>query len=188
MAQNQTESDARTETERFDEDVSAAGLIEGDRIDRNLVARHPDQVGSPIRRTTPDEDPFPDIQLVAVTATDRMHDVHHALLLDPETGTFIRASRTDRQQAMNQAEADWKVRDIGSKIVVEEVSDLERPENEQGQEAHDYVQEWIEIVFDEIRHTGGDPSIQDELELTGTTLKLADYDGRKAYATISLED
>lgn len=188
MAQNQTDSDARTDTDRFDDEVSADDLIEGDRIDKRLVARHPDQLGSPIRRSMPNEDDEPDTQLVVVTALNRMDDVHSALLFDPETELFIRASRHDSQQAWNQKEADWKVRDIGTKVIVEEVHELERPEEEKDQAAEEYAQEWVEILFDEIRYTGGDPDMRDERELDGRTLKLNDYDGRKVLATISLED
>jgi hypothetical protein len=188
MAQNTTTSDARTETERFDGAVSAADLIEGDRLDKRLVARHPSQLGEPIQPTMPEKDDHPDTQFVLVTALDRMADVHSALLYDPETELFIRAGRHGSQQAWTQAEADWTVRDVGSKPIVEEVHDLERPENEQDQDAHEYVQEWVEILFDDIRYTDGDTDMQDERELDGTTLKLNDYDGRKTLATITLED
>lgn len=188
MAQNETATADRIDTKRFDETVSTTDLIEGDRIDKRLVARHPSQLGDPIRRSMPNEPDEPATQLVVVTALNNMDDVHSALLFDPETETFIRASRHDSQQAWTQAETDWKVRDLGKTVKVEEVHDLERPENEWDQDEHEYVQEWVEILFDDVRYTGGDTDMQDERELDGTTLKLNDYDGRKTLATISLED
>lgn len=187
MVKNETTDDSRTETKRFEGDVSAADLIEGDRIDKRLVARHPDQLGAPIRSAPPEADEEnPDAQFVVVTGINRMNDVHSALLFDPDTETFLRASRHDSQQAWTQAEDDWKVRETGTKVVVDEVHDLERPEQEQDEDAHEYVQGWVEILFDEIRYSGGDPDLQDERELDGTTLKLNDHDGRKTLATITL--
>jgi len=189
MVQNTATDDGRAETKRFDTEVIADDLIEGDRIEPKLVAQHPDQLGAPLRRTPPEADEKnPAAQLVTVTALNTMDDVHSAILFDPETEMFLRAGRHDSQQAWNQKEADWKVRDIGTKVVVEEVHELERPEEEQDQDAEEYAQEWVEMLFDGIRYTGGDPDMRDERELDGSTLKLNDCDGRKVLATLSLED
>lgn len=189
MAQNTATDDGRTESKRFDTEVSAVDLIEGDRIEPKLVARHPEQLGAPIQRAPPEADEEnPSTQLVAVTAIDTMDDVHSAILFDPDAEMFLRAGRHDSQQAWSQKEPDWKVRDIGTEVAVEEVHELERPEEEQDQAAEEYVQEWVEILFDDIRYSGGDSDMRDERELDGSTLKLNDYDGRKTLATISLED
>jgi hypothetical protein len=186
MAQNATaDDDAQRETERFDENVSGDELIEGDRIATELVAHHVDQLGSAIQYD-PHGD-LPDAQLIRVTATRSLDDVHSAILLDPETETLVRASRHDSQQAWSQKEADWTVRGVGTTVAVEEVHDLERPDNETDETEQQYVQTWAEILFDDVRVTGGDRDTHDEMELDGTTLKLRDHDGRKALATISLE-
>lgn len=188
IANESNTRDGRTETERFTDDVDAAALIEGDQIDKRLVARHPSQLGDPIQRTPPNHDDYPDTQLVVVTELDSMHDTHTAILYDPDAEMFVRAGRHDSQQAWTQAEADWTVREVGTEVVVDEVHDLERPEEERDQDADAYVQEWVEILFDDVRHSGGDPDIRDERELDGRTLVLNDYDGRKTLATISLSD
>jgi hypothetical protein len=184
MAQNTTpDDDAQREPTRFDEDVNGDDLIEGDRIDKQLVAHHVDQLGSAIDS----HGDCPDAQLVRVTATRSLDDVHSAILLDPETETFIRASRHDSQQAWTQKEADWKVRGLGTTVAVDEVHQLERRDDETDETEQQFVQHWAEILFDDVRFTGGDRDTHDQMELDGTTLKLRDADGRKALATISLE-
>jgi hypothetical protein len=185
MVQNATADDAQREPTRFDEDVNGDDLIEGNRIARDLVAHHVDQLGSAIQYD-PHGD-LPDAQLVRVTPTSSFDDVHSAILLDPETETFVRASRHDSQQAWTQKEADWKVRGVGTTVAVDEVQDLERPADETDETEQQFVQHWAEILFDDVRFTGGDRDTHDQMELDGTTLKLRDHDGRKAMATISLE-
>lgn len=187
MAQQATADGGRTETKRFETDVDVDDLIEGDRIDRTLVAPHLDMVGDPLRRTLPNVEDDPDAQLAVATPTSRISDVHHALLLDPESGTYVRASRTDRQQAMSQREADWTVHGVGSEIVVEAVDDVERPEGEREDDAEAYVQDWIDIVFGDL--AAGYDDYEDERRLTSSaTLEVEDFDGRKAVATISLAE
>ena len=187
MAQNPTtDDDAQRGTTRFDEDVSGDELIEGDRIATGLVAHHVDQLGDSIGYD-PHGD-LPGAQLVRVTATRSLDDVHSAILLDPETETFIRASHHDSQQAWTQKEADWTVRGVGTTVAVDEVHDLKRPDSETDETEQQYVQTWAEILFDDVRYTGGDRDCKDEMELDGSTLKLRDYDGRTAVATISLVD
>lgn len=188
MADQTDADDGRTDTKRFSDDVDASDLIEGDRIAPKLVARDTMQLGKPLyRQSSPDEPDEPDTQLVQVTATRDMDDTHTAILLDPETDTFIRAGRHDSQAAWSQKEADWKVRDIGSEVVVDEVTDLERPKDEQDDDAERYAQEWVSTIFDEIRYTGGDDDFHDERRVEGTGLHLRDYDGRELWANISLE-
>jgi hypothetical protein len=182
MADN-TDADARTEREptRFDDEIDAETFVVDDRISRHLVGRHPDEIGSPRQHQGPD------IQLVTVTAVDRYDDVHSAVLYDPDRELFVRASRHARNQAMTQAEADWTVRGVGTEVVVEEVAELERPDNEQDESAAEYAQHWVEILFDDISYGGGEGDSHDEMELSGSTLTLRDYDGRELWATISLE-
>ena len=188
MARTAITDGGRTESKRFADDVSLADAIEGDRIDTQLVARHHDHLGAPIQPAHPQADyENPDTQLVRVTDIDGMDDVHSAILFDPDTETFARASRHDSQQAWTQKEADWKVRDVGSEVVVDEVHELERPKEKWDEPASEYAEEWVEIIFDDIRYTGGDPEFRDERRLDGTALELRDGEGRKLLASISLE-
>lgn len=181
---NETQTDdGRTETKRFSDDVDASELIEGDRIDKRLVARTMGQLGQPI---TSQRD-APETQLVAITQLDRMNDVHSAILADPETGTILRAGRHDSNQAWSQKEADWKVREIGTGIAVEEVHELELTSNDDPTEDDaEYIEGWAEIVLGDAAK--GHDDYSDECELDGRTLRLRDVDGRRALATISLNE
>jgi len=173
-------------TERHNTEVTAGEVEQGDTIATELVAPDAKVLGKPLHNVSGNRDE-PDTQLTVVTQNRELADLHSALLLDPETETFMRASHMDRNQAWTQAEADWTVKEMGKEITVEEVHELSRPEEEQDEGRKEYVQTWVEILFDEIRYTGGDRDLQDELELQGSTLKMRDFDGRKAVATISLE-
>lgn len=173
----------RTETKRHEATVNGTDVIKGDRISKALVAKVPGQLG---QRINPHED-GPETQLVAVTEIHNYDDVHSALLLDPDTETWIRASRHDSQQAWSQAEADWTVKAVGNEIVVTDGDVDERPDDEQDVPESQYMKDWVDILFDELR--GGHFDISDERKLNGTGLKLYDpYGGRKGYATIELED
>jgi len=179
--------DGRTETKRFVDDVSGEELIVGDRIDTRLVARTFGQLGTRIKPSHPNEEPEPKTQLVQITRTNDMDDVHRALLADTETGTIIRAGRHDSQSAWSQKEADWKVYEIGTSVTVDEDVDLtvaeqdDDPEDEQK-----YVQHWVDIVIEDTAN--GHDDYNDERALVGgPTLKLRDMDGREAYAPITLE-
>jgi len=175
-------------SERHSTEVTADALETGDRISTKLVAPDATLFGRPLQNPPEANDgDEPDTQLVRVTQTDRMDDVHSAILLDPETQTFIRAGRHDSQSAWSQAEADWSVKEIGEDIIVEEVHELSRPDDEQDEGREEYVQTWANILFDEIRYFSGDQDLQDELETQGTTLTMSDFDGRKAVASVTLE-
>lgn len=187
MAQN-TAAEKRTDTKRFDEDVSGDDLIEGDRIDKRLVARTFGQLGNQIKPSHPESEPEPKTQLVAITAINSMDDTHTALLADTDTGTIIRASRHDSQSAWSQKEEDWKVREVGTSISVDEVHELELPEGDDMPDGEmEWVQEWADIVIVDLANGYND--YNDERSLSGrSTLKLRDGDGREALATISLEE
>ncbi len=180
MAQNTT-ADDRTDTKCFENTVTGDELIEGDRISKRLVAQSLGQLGQPWQ---PDG---PETQLVTVTDINSMDDTHTALIADPESGALFRAGRHDRQQAVSQKEADWKVRDIGTTIVVETVHELELASSDDPvDDEAEYIEEWAQLLFDDARNGYDDYS--DERKLNGRTLTLRDVDGRKAMATISLED
>ena len=186
MAQN-TAAEGRTDTKRFDEDVSGDELIEGDRIDKRLVARTMGQLGQQIKPSHPEGEPEPKTQLVAITEINRMDDVHSALLADTETGTIIRASRHDSSSAWSQKEADWKVHDIGTEAVVEEVHELQLGDSDEPvDDEKKYVSGWIDIVIGDA--AVGYDDYEDERKLDGRTLIISDFDGRKAIATISLDN
>jgi hypothetical protein len=183
MAQNGT---ARTETNRFVTNVSGDKLIEGDRIDKRLVARTPEQYGEPLNRTTPDQADYPETQLVTVTAINRMDDAHCALLVDPDTRTFVVATRHDSQSAWTQQEADWTVRKVGSEMAVTDGDVQDRPEDEQDQTETEYMATWLDVLAGDWKR--GNFDYQESRKMTSTnTIKLNDHDGRKGFATIKLE-
>jgi len=175
-------------SERHETTVTTEELESGDRISTKLVAPDATLFGRPLQNPPEaNKGDEPDTQLVRVTQIDRMDDVHSAVLLDPETETFIRAGRHDSQSAWSQGEADWSVKEMGKDITIEEVHELSRPEDEQDEGRKGYVQTWANILFDEIRFNGGDRDLKDDLELQGPTLSMGDFDGRKAVATVTLE-
>lgn len=180
--------DGRTETKRFSDDVSGAELIPGDQIDTRLVARTFGQLGDRLYPSHPNEDPEPKTQLVQITQTDDMDDTHHALLADTETGTIIRAGRHDSRSAWSQYEADWKVYEIGTSVAVDEVDELTvADQDDEPDDAQEYVQHWASLVIEDTANGYDDYS--DERELVGgATLRLRDMDGREAYASFTLED
>lgn len=190
MSQTMTADGGRTETKRFsgDEQFDAADLIEGDRIDPMLVARTPGQLGDPIQPAQPEADePNPTTKLVTATAINRMNDVHTAILVDGETGTMVRAGRHDSNSAWTQKEADWKVRDVGTKIVVEDVHELTLADSDDPVEDEaEYIEGWADIVLGDM--AAGHFDYADETSMNGRSLTLSDFDGRKAVASVSLED
>jgi hypothetical protein len=176
----------RNQTKRFTNIVSGDDLIVGDQIDTKLVARTFGQLGEQLYPSHPNEEPEPKTQLVQITQTNDMDDVHRALLADPETGTIIRAARHDSQSAWSQQEADWTVYDIGTAITIDDVSELKVPprDNEDIDEMK-YVQDWVDIVIQD--PANGYNDYNDERLIIGDVIKLRDVDGRKAYASYSLE-
>jgi hypothetical protein len=188
MSETKSQSDdGRTETERFTNGVSGEKLIVGDRIDTRLVARTFGQLGTRIKPSHPNEEPEPKTQLVQITRTNDMDDVHRALLADTETGTIIYASRHDSQSAWSQKEADWTVHEVGTSVTVGDDVDLTvADQDDEPEDKQKYVQHWVDIVIKDTANGYDDYS--DERELVGgSTLKLRDMDGREAYASITLE-
>jgi len=175
-------------THRFTtEDVGGDVLNEGDRISKNLVARTPGQLGETIKPVHPEGNEPPKTQFVAVTEIDRYDDVHSAILLDPDAEMFVRASRHGNNQAMTQAEADWTVREIGSKITVKDADVDNWGESEPAENDIDWMQEWIDVVFGDIR-AGYLQEYADRRSLNGTTLTMNDeLAGHKGTAKIKLE-
>jgi len=188
MSQMMSADGGRTETKRFDdEQFDATDLIEGDRIDPALVATVPEQLGEHIKPVHPEQDTPPVTQLAAASAINTMDDVHSAILVDGETGTMVRASRHDSSSAMSQKEADWKVRDVGTKVVVEDVHELTLGDNDDPTEDDvEYIEGWADIVLGDM--AAGHFDYADDVKMNGRTLTLSDFDGRKGMASISLED
>ena len=185
MSQSQNAAD-RTETKRFDdEEFDATDLIVGDRIDPSLVARTLDSLGTTWQ---PDDDATP-TQLAEATITDRMDDVHSAILVDAETGRLVRASRHDSNSAWNQKGADWKVRAVGDRVVVED-AEVERDGNDEwgDADAAEEAERWVNLVLQDSAR--GVTDYSDELTLEGkSSLTLYEpYAPTKLFATISLED
>jgi hypothetical protein len=180
--------DGRIEIKRFDaEDApfDAFDLIEGDRIAPLLVASTLEALGT-TRAAGRDA---PDTQLAEATITDRYDDVHRAILVDGETGILVRASRTDRQQAMSQKEADWTVREIGTRVSVSD-AEIEMDGNDEWDEdsAADGAESWANVVLQDRAQFETDYS--DELTISGhSTLTLYEpYGTTKVHASIELEE
>lgn len=189
MSQTMNADGGRTDNKRFTDAFNGEELIEGDRISKELVARNIGQYGERIAAHPPeadDEDKPAKTQLVTATAISTMDDVHSALLVDPDTGIIVRAGRHDSNSAWSQKEADWTVYEVGTHVSVDEVKELTVPDNaEPVDDDHEWVQGWVDILFDDLRN--GHFDYDDERSLGGSTLKLRDYDGRMARASISLE-
>lgn len=185
MSQSVQADGGRSSTERFTDDVDAEDLIEGDRIAPQLVARTPGQLGEIIKPSHPEGDNPPKTQLVAITQINGMEDTHSAILADPETGIMVRAHCHDSSSAWSQQERDWKVSDVGSDVTVTEVHDVEYADGDDTGDDHEYVQGWAEIVV--VDKANGHFDYSDEVSLDGSTIQLRDVDGRRATATIDLE-
>lgn len=182
MSNGPVDSDDRSETKRFTTDdvpFAASNLTEGDRIAPALVARVIDGLG----RTRSARSGAPPTQLAEATITDRMDDVYRALLVDGETGVLILASRHNSQSAWSQREADWKVRDVGERVIVENAKVAE-DETDEWDEAN--AAAWANIVLQ--GRARGATDYDDKLTLEGrSSLTLRDPSGpTKVSATFSL--
>jgi hypothetical protein len=180
--------DGRTENKRFQNTVSGDELVVGDRIDTRLVARTFGELGNQKQPTYPEDDSEqPQTQLVVITQFDRYDDVHRALLADVDTGTIIRAGRHSSQSAWTQKEADWTVYDIGTTMRIDSVSELEVPLGyDKVTDEMKYVQHWVDVVIED--RANGYDDYNDVVSIpSSNNIKLRDIDGRKAYASYSLE-
>ena len=195
MAQNES---ATTETKRYEDDLDLSDVSEGDRIDPELIPRSPEiEVGEKVARhlarpngpENEDERTF-SVRLIASGYRDQFQDVQAALVYDPNSELFARLSGHTSSGAWNQKVRDWKVRDVGRNIEIVDQWDVEIPDLEEfGETEEEFVSEWAEILFDNIRY-GDEPG--DELqEFDGKKFRLRDYDGRTArvhYELVSEED
>ena len=184
MAPNETTTD---ETKRIDDNLSLDDVNEGDRIDPALIPRSPKiDVGGKVARHLAKHNPPENeddrtfsVRLIAHGYRDQYQDVQSALIYDPDADLFARISGHSSSGAMNQAERDYKVRDVGRDVEVVDQWDVEIPDLEEfGESEAEFVAEWAEILFDNIRHgeTAGD-----ELDrFEGKKFTLQDYDGRRA--------
>jgi hypothetical protein len=181
-----TTTDDRTETKRFAGDATpfdATDLIVGDCVDPSLVARTMDGLGATMS-ARPDAQ---ETQLAEATITDRYDDVHTAILVDGETGRMVVASRHDRQQAMSQKEADWKVRAVGRKIAVPDAEVAQDGNDEWDEEsAADGAEAWANVVLQD--RARGATDYEDELTLgSRSSMTLYEpYGATKVYADIEL--
>mgnify|MGYP000229247308 CR=1 FL=1 len=177
----------RTETRRFGGEsapFTAADLIEGDRIDPALVARTLKALGER-RSARPDA---PGTQLAEATTTDRRDDIHTAILVDGETGVLVQASRHDTQNAWTQKEADWKVREIGERVVVESAEVAQDGNDEwDADNATEAAGAWANVVLQD--RARGTTDYEDEVTMTrASSLTLREpYGPTRVHATIRLE-
>jgi len=178
-----TTTEARTETTRHADSVGGSELIEGDRINPKLVARHRAQLGSPIRRSRADEDGDPATQLLTITEIDTSDNVHRAILTDSGVNVWVVAVRHDSQSAWSQREADWTVKQAGDSVTVTD-GEIDRlaDDDDPVDDETEWMTAWMEVVLNE-------PEVTDRRKLTSNdTLRLHDdYEGRRGYATISFD-
>lgn len=186
--QGNTESD--DETTRHEKMLNYP-VTEGDRIQKDRVARTLGSLRTRWQSAPPEVDDQPEVtQAVALTQTDRHDDVMQALLFVPGTGRWLRASRHTSNSAWSQREADWTVHEAGDTLVATGGDVESSPDDIEDEDK--YVAGWLEIVAGDLSHDadqGNTASISDEFELTsGNTIRLRDRDGRKAFATFRLAD
>lgn len=184
MAENIHADGGRTETKRFEDDLALDEVIEGDRIDPALIPHSPMiEVGAEVaahlaRMNDGDDERTFSVRLIA-SGKDSWGSVQTALVYDPEADLFARLGGHTKSGAMNQAERDWKVRDVGRDIEIVDQWDVDIPDLEEfGEAEEEFVAEWADILFGNIRH--GDEA-GDEIDMfDGKTFQLRDYDGRRA--------
>ncbi len=178
----------RTDTKRHTNEFTADELLEGDRIDPKLVAPLGHDIEDDPTRTYQRANGHPGYQLRTIIETTGGHnDVQSAILFDPDTETFVRVSGHTSSAAWSQKERDWKVRGLGTSVALDSLLELEYgPDDANRYDDEEYVAEWLDILFGNAAY--GD-DITDEVEqFKGTTVTVRDYDGRRAEATITLED
>jgi len=186
MTESQT-ADGRTDAKRFDADATldATDLTVGDRIDTALVARTMDALG-----TRQSADPEANqTQLAEATITNGMDDVHTAILVDGETGVMVRASRHDSQSAWSQKEADWKVREIGTKVSVTDATVAQDGDDEWTEaKAESDAEGWANVVLQDRAHGSTDYNDELTLESRASLTLYEPYGSTKVHATIELVD
>lgn len=184
MAQNESAADS---TQRFEDDLDLTAVSEGDRIDPALIPRSPKiDVGENVAQHIPKHNPPENednrtfsVRLVAHGYRDQYQDVQSALVYDPEADLFARISGHTNSGAWNQKERDYKVRDVGRDVEIVDQWDVEIPDlDEFGETEEEFVAEWAEILFDNIRY--GDEPVDELQEFDGKKFRLRDYDGRSA--------
>lgn len=188
MTHETTAEIGRTDTKRFSEITGVnESVIEGDRISPKLVAHDPQTLGSPLRPTSRHQDDEPDTEWLTITRINTLHDTYSALLYNPSLDVIARAGRHSKSSAMNQRMADWSVYEVGEEVVVTEIEEIDRPEDEQDEPAVEYAQEWLDILVGENQSNNRGMTPQDQWELDGSLLELEDRDGRYIEARIEVQ-
>lgn len=177
------------DTTRHETTLDLAEASEGDRIDPALIPSSPEiDAGEPLdrHRARDGDDRTYSVRLVAHGYTDAYQNVQVALVYDPEADLFARLGGHTKSGAMNQVERDYKIYDLGRELAVVDEWDVDIAEVSSDEGAAEYVAEWVEILFDNIR--GGDRAGDEIREFDGKTFTLADYDGRRASVQYQLVD
>lgn len=180
---------------RETQSLDLESVMVGDRIDPLIVPKVQDiEVGETIPYDCSRLDGVDDgdelsygVRLVAHGYRDQYQDVQSALVYDPEADLFARISGHTNSGAWNQKERDYKVRDVGRDVEIVDQWDVEIPDlDEFGETEEEFVAEWADILFDNIRY-GDEPG--DEIqEFDGKKFRLRDYDGREARVQYELDD
>ncbi|MDB2253451.1 hypothetical protein PM033_17145 [Halorubrum ezzemoulense] len=122
-----------------------------------------------------------------MTIANEMDDIHTAVLVDGETGVLVITSRHDSQGAWTQKEADWKVRQVGTIVIVEDAEVALNRNDEWGDiDTTAETESWANLVLNE--RARGSAEYPDELTLDGrSSLTLYEPDGStRVHTTISL--
>jgi len=187
QTQTETAVDGRTEPRRFDADetLAASDLIVGDRIDPKLVGpamRCIDLAHSPAG------DSDATVQLAEATITRSLDDVHVAILVDGESGVMVRAERHDSQAAWTQQEADWKVRDVGTRVSVTDATvDTDADDEWADADTAAEAEGWANVVLQD--RARGSTDYADELTVDGASaLILNNPWGATVHAEFELVD
>ena len=184
MAQNESATDS---TQRFEDDLDLSAVSEGDRIDPALIPCSPkidvgENVAQHLAKHNPPEnedDRTFSVRLVAHGYRDQYQDVQSALVYDPEADLFARISGHTNSGAWNQKERDYKVRDVGRDVEIVDQWDVEIPDlDDFGETEEEFVAEWADILFDNIRYGDGPGDEIDQFD--GKKFQLQDHDGRRA--------
>jgi len=160
-------------------------IDDAERLDKELVARALGQLGD---QRNPHED-GPEMRYLNIAAWSGWDNIHRGLFIDAEDpdGQLMYGHTTDEHST-------WEIEDVGDKVAVDSVSELELADNDdQPDSDKECVQAWMEIIVDEYRYDVANgatsPGISDEISFVGQrTLRLSDWDGRKAVFAIDLKD
>ena len=130
---------------RYNHTVNLSDVEVGDNIDPSIVTRSYDMLGEKLWSSVFDSDENRHYQIAGITKIEHNKDVHIAILIDGETDYFAIASRWDNSH--DKLESDWTIKEIGKKIIVDNITKIEKPEEYKDEIKKEYIQNWIDFTF-----------------------------------------